>query len=535
MESLGEETWDTIICGTGLSQSLLALALSRSKKRVLHLDANDFYGEHEAALSLQEADAWAQSHAGADVTHQLDNEPASTNDKNAAVAGESKEDNVVTPPALSKKGSAIPQNASVWKHPNAEAQGLSFPRAYSLALAPQIIHTKSKLLSQLVSSKAYRQVEFLAVGSFFVYSATDTASGSMLARIPSSREDVFSAQSIPARSKRALMKFLKFVIDYDSDEQKSTWEERADKPLSEYLVEDFKFDAILRDSILAMTLTLDGKVSVKDGLAIIHRHLTSIGLFGPGFCAVYPKWGGISEIAQVGCRAGAVGGSTYMLGALMSVDKPTDAGEISVKLSNEVSIKTTTLVTSQQTRSPTSQSISRLVAVVNSPLQSLFESFAEGSPTPAVAVVSFPPGSLPNNAQPRSGVPIYAFVHSSETGECPSGQSVVYLTMQAAPQSSQILDQALTALLQAVSTTADVLYKLYYEQASSSHQPLVTSQGSATVFEFPSPSLSLAFDDEGLDAVQEAWKLIMKDQSDDTFMQFEDREGMGDDDDDVYD
>ncbi|KAI0908670.1 rab protein geranylgeranyltransferase component A [Ustulina deusta] len=535
MESLSDETWDTVICGTGLSQSLLALALSRSKQRILHLDANDFYGEHEAALSLQEADTWARAHASAQVIHQLDDGLASKNDADKPVATGSDKDKLMTTPTLSGKESTIFQNASVWKHADAEAQGLSFPRAYSLALAPQIIHTKSKLLSQLVSSKAYRQVEFLAVGSFFVYASTDATSGTTLARIPSSREDVFSAQSIPARSKRTLMKFLKFVIDYDSDEQKPVWQERADKPLSEYLIEDFKLDKSLRDSILAMTLTLDGKVTVKDGLATIHRHLTSIGLFGPGFCAVYPKWGGISEIAQVGCRAGAVGGSTYMLDTQVSMDEPDNDGEISLKLTSQISIRTTTFVTSQQNCSNTSQTISRLVAVINSPLQSLFETLTEGTPTPAVAVVAFPLGSLSNNHQPGPDIPIYAFVHSSDTGECPLGQSVVYLTMQATPQSPDALDLALTALLQAVTATADVLYKLYYEQAASSRQSLVIQQGSATVFEFPSPSLSLAFDDASLDAVQEAWKLITRDKAlDDAFMQFEDREGMGDDDD-VYD
>ncbi|KAI1311205.1 rab protein geranylgeranyltransferase component A [Xylaria venustula] len=509
MESLGEEPWDTVICGTGLTQSLLALALSRSKKRILHLDANDFYGEHEAALSLQEADAFAHSHAGGNTARQPE-----------------------TTPVLSAKESTLLRNAHVWRHSEAETLGLSSPRAYSLALAPQIIYTKSKVLSQLVSSKAYRQVDFVAVGSFFVYDATDAVSGATLTRIPSSREDVFSAQSIPARSKRALMKFLKFVIDYDSDEQKPTWQDQADKPLVEYLVENFKLDKSLRDSIVAMTLTLDGKITVQDGLGTIHRHLTSIGLFGPGFCAVYPKWGGISEIAQVGCRAGAVGGGTYMLDTPVSIDEPDDKGEITLKLSSEVSIRTSTIVASQQTCSNTSQVVSRLVAVVNSPLPSLFETSTEGAPSPAVAVVAFPADSLPDSLHHELNVPIYAFVHSSDTGECPSGQSVVYLTMQTKPQSSDILDRALAALLQAVTPTADVVYKLFYEQAISSRQPLVTSHGSTTVFEFPSPSLSLAFDDGNLDAVEETWKLIMKEQVlDESYMQFEDREGIVDDDD----
>ncbi|TRX94033.1 hypothetical protein FHL15_005111 [Xylaria flabelliformis] len=533
MESLGEETWDVVISGTGLSQSLLALALSRSNKRIIHLDKNDFYGEHDAALSLQEADAWAQTYAGGGAAQQLDQPHSSTNGTEVPVAGPSGAANVdnsttATPP--SKEGSSIFRNAHMWKHSDAEAKGLSFPRAYSLALAPQIIHTRSELLSQLVSSKAYRQVEFLAVRpSFFIYCTTDT-NGAMLARIPSSREDVFSARNIPPRSKRRLMTFLKFVIDYDSDEQKPVWQEKANKPLSEFLVDKFKFDdEDLRDSILALTLTLDEKITVEDGLAMIHRHISSMGLFGRGFCAVYPKWGGVSEIAQVGCRAGAVGGGIYMLDTEVSISEQGNGSEVTLNLSNKASIKTTAVVSSQQTCSAETHTIARLVAIINSPLDSLFDHLAD-HPKPAVTVIVF-----------SMDPPIYAFVHSSDTGECPEGQSVIYMTMKATPQSSEALDGALECVLQVLESVpdepeADVLYKLYYEQGTSAREPVVKSQGSATMFEFPSPSVGLAFDDTSLDAVKEAWKIIMNNEvPDDEFMKFEDREGMGDDDDDVSD
>ncbi|KAI0546986.1 rab protein geranylgeranyltransferase component A [Xylaria curta] len=529
MESLDEETWDVVISGTGLSQSLLALALSRSNKRIIHLDKNDFYGEHDAALSLQEADAWAQAFAGGGAAQQLDQPHSSANDTDEPVAGPSgaaNVDNSATTAALSStEGSRIFRNAHVWKHSDAEAKGLSSPRAYSLALAPQIIHTRSELLSQLVSSKAYRQVEFLAVRpSFFIYSTTDT-NGGFLARIPSSREDIFLAQHIPARSKRKLMRFLKFVIDHDSDEQKPVWQEKANSPLSELLVDEFKLDEDLRDSILALTLTLDEKVTVKDGLAMIHRHISSMGLFGRGFCAVYPKWGGVSEIAQVGCRAGAVGGGIYMLDTEASINEQGNGSEVTLNLSNKVSIRTTAFVSSQQTCSTESQTIARLVAVINSPLDSLFDHLAD-HPKPAVTVivVSMDP-------------PVYAFVHSSDTGECPEGQSVIHLTMKAVPQSYEALDDSLALILQVMETTpdepdADVLYKLYYEQGTSAREPVVKSQGSATVFEFPSPSVGLAFDDTSLGAIKEAWKIVMNNElSDDEFMKFEDREGMGDDDD----
>jgi RAB protein geranylgeranyltransferase component A len=34
--------------------------LSRSDKKILHIDENDYYGGAEAAFSLQEAEAWAK-------------------------------------------------------------------------------------------------------------------------------------------------------------------------------------------------------------------------------------------------------------------------------------------------------------------------------------------------------------------------------------------------------------------------------------------------------------------------------------------
>lgn len=220
------------------------------------------------------------------------------------------------------------------------------------------------------------------------------------------------------------MKFLKFVVDYEYEEQKLIWQEQADTPLVGFLSDEFKLDEDLQKYILALTLTLDGKVTVKDGLAIIHRHLTSMNLFGPGFCAVYPKWGGSSEIAQVACRAGAVGGGIYMLDTRMEIDEGTDGDEIAITLSDGVKIHTRSLILSQQDPAANGECITRLIAVVSSPLKSLFEIVLEGAPTPAVAVIAFPSNSLPDaGVFDGRGNPVYAFVHSSDTGECPVGQS----------------------------------------------------------------------------------------------------------------
>ena len=303
-----------------------------------------------------------------------------------------------------------------------QADGLSFSRAYSLALAPTLIHSRSKLLSQLVDSKAFRQIEFLAVGSFYIYQPSSDSSASSLSRIPSTREDVFSNTSIPVRSKRSLMKFLKFVLDFESEAQRQTWEPRVDEPLADFLASEFKLDSQLQSYVITLTLSIDGKISVKDGLNSISRHLGSMGVFGPGFAAVYPKWGGLSEVAQVGCRAAAVGGAVYMLGTgIRNVEEQSknedDAAVLHITLANDTKVQSRLLVQGSEDKVAEGNRISRLTAIVDSDLKDIFQAVAEGSPTPAVVVVAFPAGSVSTSAYP-----IYAMVHSSDTGECPRGQ-----------------------------------------------------------------------------------------------------------------
>lgn len=382
---------------------------------MLHIDPNDFYGGSEAALSLQETEDWAKQHEAPSTVTAPSGAPAES----------------LATPIFTSARVTKPQDGT----------GLSFARAYSLALAPQLVHARSQLVSQLVSSRAFRQLEFLAVGSFFVLARRpsddeDAAAGSphKLTRIPSTREDVFSDDSIPARAKRSLMKFLKFVLDYNSDTQTGLWREDADRPLSGFMEKRFKLDQDLRAYILTLTLSPDGAITTKDGLAIIHRHLTSMGYFGPGFAAVYPKWGGAGEIAQVACRAGAVGGGVYMLGTGIintrtSSPESADDGEIlELDLTNGITVKTKLLVRGREelpvASNDTIERLSRLIAIVDSPLTSLFDTVVEGAPIPAVAVIACPPGTLdvPSEAVSQEYT-VYALVHSSDTGECPPGQS----------------------------------------------------------------------------------------------------------------
>lgn len=400
-------------------------------------------------------------------------------------------------------------------------------RSYSLALSTQIIHTRSALLSQLVSSRAYRQIEFLSVGSFYVFKpSSDAQIPPTLSRIPSTREDVFSTTAIPARAKRSLMKFLKFVLDYDSESNAEVWRSHADEPLTTFLASQFSLDNELQAYVLALTMSLDQNVVTRDGLAVINRHLTSMGVFGPGFAAVYPKWGGLSEVAQVACRAGAVGGGIYILGT--GIEKVVDQAEVDepveVVLSSGTTVKTTWLVlgTEDQPEAGAEQ-ISRLVAVVTSPLASLFEVSVEAAPAPAVAVIAYPPGSVITKDGIASEQPVYVYAHSSDTGECPIGQSVLYFTTRTCPLAKALLEAALESLLTALESP-QCLYQLYYQQSHGS----TSIQSKGTLVHLPAPSLNLAFDDSTLESIHEAWKMVMdgkREDIDEEYMVFADREG----------
>ena len=49
-----DETYDAIVLGTGLTECIVSGLLSLDKKKVLHLDRNEYYGGESASLSLEQ-------------------------------------------------------------------------------------------------------------------------------------------------------------------------------------------------------------------------------------------------------------------------------------------------------------------------------------------------------------------------------------------------------------------------------------------------------------------------------------------------
>lgn len=416
------------------------------------------------------------------------------------------------------------------------AAALSSSRAYSLSLAPTLLYTRSALLPALVSSRAHQQLEFQAVGSWFVYGRHNSKESddgeeapggeqACLTRVPNGREDIFADQTLNLKAKGSLVRFLRFIATYE--EKPEVWEPHKDVSFPTFLSQQFNLPAASHGPLLALSLSPSASPYPTVGLAIprIARHLRSMGIFGPGFGAVIPKWGGLSEVAQVACRAGAVGGAVYVLGkgisaietedddveevprpelsqqdisqevsdaigasnflptdqdnldsletdikeqsldellaaAGYSIDVPDDdaaaepaassavqepssveptpdhKGRLSVHLdggdsvrtdfiiglSNDLPDGTPASVIRRRPLQPPLQpvAISRSISISSAPLPTLFVPTAEGSVTPAGAMVVFPSGSLPGT--PPNTPPVHIIVHTSDTGECPQGQ-----------------------------------------------------------------------------------------------------------------
>ncbi|KAL2842239.1 GDP dissociation inhibitor-domain-containing protein [Aspergillus pseudoustus] len=510
MESLTETQWDITISGTGIPQSLLALALSRSGKKVLHVDKNSVYGGPDAALSLQEAEEWVST--------------------------------------VNQETLHLPfENASIFAPTVSESQPrLSSSRSYTLSLSPQLIYSRSQLVPTLVSSKVYRQLEFQAVGSWWVYNAASDGAKSLY-KVPSSREDVFADDIISMKSKRTLMRFLRHLqnqLKQEAQEGKGSVVEDEDlaKPFSEYLTSKFQVPPELYDPLSSLSLTqvAPQATAAKYAVPRLQRHLASIGMFGPGFGSVLVKWGGGSEISQVGCRALAVGGGVYVLNSgvesLKHAEQTGENSRIQLQLSSGETVTTKYVVGSSwdlpaQADGPCDYDrVSRSISIVSSSLDGLFPVTAEGGPIPAGAVVVFPSGSP---GLTDESPPVYISVHSSETAECPLGQSVLYGSVNIPGQQGQsLIADAVDKLLKSSSgPDAQVLWSLRYTQLGRAvgcdTSPANNVLGN--VIRFPPPSLDLAFDDSIIDLVKDAWTIIMGDDaSPEHFMKFEDRESYDD-------
>lgn len=191
------------------------------------------------------------------------------------------------------------------------SQLLTDTRKYSLDLAPKLLSSRGALVDLLIQSGVGHYLEFKGVEASYIYT------GAVFEPVPTSKESIFTSQTIPLPTKRKLMKFLQFASDFDLNIEGETPElirGYEDRTFSDLLRDRFSLSGSILDAILyGVALAPDPALSAFEGLTRTSTFLRSIGRFGP-FAHLVPLYGGGSEIAQAFCRVCAVFGGTYVLG-----------------------------------------------------------------------------------------------------------------------------------------------------------------------------------------------------------------------------
>ncbi|KAM3419339.1 hypothetical protein BST61_g5271 [Cercospora zeina] len=467
-DSLDNSEWDVVLEGTGLPQSLLALC-----------------GEEHC----HDAEEWAVKHGEATPVDSTFSH--ATLDK-PEVKGENQ---------------------------------LARPRAYELSLAPQLLYSRSSLLDIVVSSQIHNQLDFQAIGSWFVIDPTNNT----IAAVPGSREDIFRDDKIDMRAKRSLMKLLRSLNAEDPSRDLGT-----DSGLSftNHLQQQFGLPPALSPPILALTMSTHSPqdTTVEYATPRVIRHLRSVGVHAPGCPALLQRYGGLAEIIQVACRANAVGGGVYVLGAGASNIQPAHETKLNIELDNGDRVSTSwhvgegTQVSDAASDQVPRRVMSKSITIVGSPLTALFRPLAAGVVIPAGAIVMIPGDS-------DEAVPVYIVAHSSDSGECPSGQSIVYASVASAQQPGfERLERAIGTLLQSLlgEEEGTVLWSLKYQQAYTSN-PGDMQQIGRTI-QLPQLSPDLVLEDNVVESVKAAWMQIVGEEHLDSFMRFEAREDIMHDD-----
>ncbi|KAI8385015.1 GDP dissociation inhibitor [Radiomyces spectabilis] len=527
---LDETSFDVIVLGTGLVESILAGSLARIGKTVLHLDSNPYYGGNWSVLNFRDLLSWVKDRSDCVMNEQeADNtihykKRYEENFRNIDFklyepSTDSKEDSKSLETAPSQLQEAIAalhthlQPSTLWEEDVIKSalereaaiitessttdltksvsklermlDSVKQSRSYNLDLAPKILGCRGELVEVLMRSGVGRYLEFQGVNDIFLYDAADDH----FEKVPSSKEDVFTNKSIALVEKRKLMKFLTFAMNYDEQDVASL-EGYETAPYERFLEEKFKITGKLQAAILYAIAIVDSKALTPQGLARTQSFMKSMGRFSKGgyLCALY---GGGSEIAQAFCRVCAVYGGVYILNQpLKKMEMDNDNQCVGVTTEDGQTFHCRWLVTGidympKNWLSSTEQTwVSRAFLVTDRPLAYVEEDHME-----ALGFGVIPPQTIAANTKP-----VLSLHLSNESMACPRDQYVTYLWTE---DDSQVLQDIVQTLLDKHDVSPR--FALFYQQRIRHCED---AQLPGNVLLCPDPTASLDFEDAMRKAMQ---------------------------------
>lgn len=247
-----DEEYDCIVLGTGLKECILSGFLSVNKKKILHMDRNQYYGGESASITPLE--------------------------KFYELFGK-------TPKQL---GSS---------------------KDWNIDLIPKFLMAQGDLVKYLIESGVTRYLEFKQVEGSYVYK------DKKLFKVPADEKEALATSLMGMFEKRRFHKFLVFANNFEPDDSK-TWQEfDPEKTKMKDVFAKFGVDANTQSFTgHALALHLNDNYleePCKETLMKIKLYSYSLAQYGKS-PYLYPLYG-LGELPQGFARLSAIYGGTYML------------------------------------------------------------------------------------------------------------------------------------------------------------------------------------------------------------------------------
>lgn len=328
--------FDAVVIGTGLGETVLAAALARAGKNVLHLDKHDFYGSTMSTHQLSKFKSF------------LTTVGEGGEGKQNGCEGESRI-LLDTKPSIGLSEPEVVVDIDSAKEYACGRTGAQLLRAVNIDNIPSLLYADGITVETLLQNGVDRYLEFLSVDSCKMVIKECSA----ICPIPNSRAALFRDNTLTLLEKRKVANFLMDVMRRDAQSsgtnipnpERDTFlpsgsgaatasaaknggsagsgtgdELEIDnaQPLEAFLASDkFKIVSPLAQEFIVYGIamgTAPESVGAKDGMDRICQYAKSTGRFkGTTTPFIYPIYGS-GEVPQAFSREAAVFSATYMLG-----------------------------------------------------------------------------------------------------------------------------------------------------------------------------------------------------------------------------
>ncbi|EPY49504.1 rab geranylgeranyltransferase escort protein [Schizosaccharomyces cryophilus OY26] len=376
-------SFDVILLGTNLVNSILSSACSWANLKVLHIDENPFYGEVDGSFSLR------------DIINISENGNLEVGNLRIKRSGD---------------------DALALQDVNIEVleKGLlpSF-KGFTIELISKEMYAGGSLVELLSKTKIYKYLLLKPQRSFRLYT-----SDQVWTKVPESRADIFNDKTLPLTHKRMIMRFMKFVSSVDDNQNQEKLKEWLSKPFQDFLKKNFELPRTIQEGIVyGLCQSLDSNISTQHALEKIKKYYQSFGTYGE-YSYLLAMYGTGSELCQGFCRSSAVMGSTFMLAQKINKVEAT-----SVELGEGERVWANNVITSRPMKSASKSGINirQRCIIVRGKCPGLFHQnlflLSEASQ------IHFVPYSLGDRFS--NSVQVRAL--GAGTGNCPEGYTLWYL------------------------------------------------------------------------------------------------------------